>query len=252
MRALTNRQSRSVGNLGDILKHAALVELAALLASRGARVSHVDTHTFLLHAPPADRAKWTREVDELVARHPAYARYAERERAFLARTGHYRCSSGLVVDVLAERRGCAVLGEADARTRGELAAQVAGEPLEGVWVVDAAAAVDRPPRIPSGGAVLVHVDPFALSPADWASFAPALDAISERSTEAVFVVYRYSRSARTAWPPAPTGTLGPVAEIRGGPHEVAVYASAALAVAAADICGSLGWRPATAPSPAGR
>ena len=122
---LTNRQSRSVGNLGDILKHAALVELASLLASRGAPVSHVDTHTFLLHAPAADRARWTREVDDLAARHPAYARYAALERAFFERTTHYRCSSGLVLDVLSDRRHCAVLGEANARTRAELAEQIA-------------------------------------------------------------------------------------------------------------------------------
>lgn len=239
---MTNRQSRSVGNLGDILKHAALVELATLLAARSARVCQVDTHTFLLHAPAADRARWTREVDDLAARHPTYGRYAALERAFFARTGLYRCSSGLVVDALGPRRGTTVLGEANALTRAELSAQIASEQLERITVVDAAAAVDRPPRIPAGGALLVHVDPFALSPEDWASFAPALDAIAARSTEAVFVVYRYSRSARAPWPSAPRGAVGPVAETRGGPHEVAVYASATLAAEAADVCRALGWR----------
>lgn len=239
---MTNRQSRSVGNLGDILKHAALVELASLLATRSARVSHVDTHTFLLHAPAADRATWSREVDALVARHPAYARYAGLERASFERTSHYRCSSGLLVDVLAARRGCSVLGEANARTRGELAEQVAREELRQVWVVDSAAVVDQPARVPPGDAVLVHVDPFALSAADWATFAPGLDAIAERSAESVFVVYRYSRSARVDWPAPPRGTVGPVAETRGGPHEVAAYASPATADAVRDVCFSLGWR----------
>lgn len=238
-----NRQSRSVGNLGDILKHAALVELAALLASRSALVSHVDTHTFLLHAPAADRARWTREVEDLVARHPAYARYAERERAFLAGSGHYRCSAGLVVDVLGPQRAATTLGEANAQTRAELAAQVASEQLERVWLVDAASAVDRPPGPPREGALLVHVDPFALSLDDWASFAPALDTVAERATESVFVVYRYSRSARSAWPAPPRGTVGPIAETRGGPHELAAYASARLADAVADVCSGLGWRP---------
>lgn len=239
---MTNQQSRSVGNLGDILKHAALVELASLLDRRAAPVSYVDTHTFLLHAPASDRARWSREVDDLVARYPAYAPYARLQRAFFERTTHYRCSSGLVLDVLAERRDCAILGEANARTRAELAEQIAHEQLDRVWVVDAAASVDRPSRVPPGGAALVHVDPFALSEADWSSFAPGLDAIAERSAEAVFLVYRYSRSARVAWPVAPMGTLGPVAETRGGPHELAAYASASVADAVQDVCGSLGWR----------
>ena len=238
---MRNQQSRSVGNRGDILKHAALVELASLLAGRDAPVAWVDTHTFLLHAPAADRETWSRETDGLVARHPAYARYAGLQRAFFERTSHYRCSSGLAVDVLAERRRCAVLGEANALTRSELLEQVANEQLEHVWVVGAASSVDRPPRVSAGGAVLVHVDPFALSDADWSSFAPGLDAIAERSAEAIFVVYRYSRSARAAWPPAPRGTVGPVAEIRGGPHEVAAYASPAIADAARAVCLALGW-----------
>lgn len=74
-----NRQSRSVGNIGDVLKHAALIGLAELLASRGSPLSFVDTHAFLLHAPLADPSRWQRAGDELTAKHPAYRRYAEIE-----------------------------------------------------------------------------------------------------------------------------------------------------------------------------
>ena len=120
-----NRQLGNVGNLGDIIKHAALVELAGLLAGGRADVSFVDTHTFQLQAPLPDRARWDREVDALTALHPDYERYATLERAALGRNGTYRCSSGLVLDALRDRRACAVLGEANSASRAELSAQVA-------------------------------------------------------------------------------------------------------------------------------
>ncbi|MDB4945844.1 MAG: hypothetical protein JWP97_5378 [Labilithrix sp.] len=238
---ITNRQLGNVGNIGDILKHAALVELAAWLARERTDVSFVDTHTFKLEAPLPDRARWEREVDVLTARHPAYERYATIERASLLRNGHYRCSSGLVLDALGDHRACAVLGEANAATRAELSAQIAADRLENVHVVEDGACVDDGARVPSGGTLLVHVDPFRLTTELWARVSPALSAMSSRSADAVFVLYRYSRNARAAWPNAPAGTTGPLTEVRGGPHEVAAYASAGVAERVVSVCGALGW-----------
>lgn len=242
MARVINRQLGNVGNLGDVIKHAALIELASLLARAYERVSFVDTHTFQIQAPLADQARWERDVDALVGRHVAYARYAELERAALARANQYRCSSGLVLDTLGERRSCAVLGEANAASRAEIAAQIATEHLANVHVAEDATRVDDGMRVPTGGALLVHVDPFALSTAHWSEIAPALDAMCSRSAVAIVVVYRYSRSAAAPWPNAPTGTTGPVATTRGGPHEVAAYASAGIADAVREVCASLGWR----------
>jgi 23S rRNA A2030 N6-methylase RlmJ len=245
-----NRQLGNVGNLGDIIKHAALVELATLLARGTSAVSFVDTHTFQLHAPLPDRKRWERHMEALSKRHPAYERYAALERTSLARTRQYRCSSGLVLDALGERCACAVLGESNAASRAEISSQLAAEIELGaeseenasthanVHVVDDASAVDRDARVPPGGALLIHVDPFALSTETWSTFAPALHAMAARSTHTAMVVYRYSRGARTAWPEAP---LPAVAETRGGPHEVAAYASEGIADAVRDVCGSLGW-----------
>ena len=71
---------------------------------------------------------------------PLDAGYAARERDALARTGRYRCSSGLVLDALGDRRGATTLGEADAATRAELREQIAHEQLADVLVVDDAVA----------------------------------------------------------------------------------------------------------------
>ncbi len=242
MARITNRQLGNVGNLGDVIKHAVLVELAGLLARAPERVSFVDTHAFQIHAPLADPTRWAREVEALVCRHVAYARYAELEHSALARANHYRCSSGLVLDTLGERRECAVLGEANAASRAEIASQIATERIANVLIVEDAARVDDGMRVPAGGALLVHVDPFALSAAHWSEIAPALDAMCSRSVAAIVVVYRYSRSAAAPWSAAPSGTTGPVAATRGGPHEVAAYASAGLAGAVREVCASLGWR----------
>lgn len=237
----TNRQIRSVGNLGDILKHAALTELASLLAESHSPVAYVDTHTFLLHAPIADEERWNREVGGLLAAQPAYARYVELERRSLAQRARYRCSSGLVMDVLGDGRAGATLGEANGLTRAELRAQLAEERLGNVVVTDDAAAALRAPLVGGEGALLLHLDPFSLPPALWASLAPALDAVCSRGIEVVLIAYRYTRSAPSPWPPAPRGTLGPVAQVRGGPHEVAAFASSTIAARVREVCGSLGW-----------
>ena len=241
-----NPQTRNVGNLGDVIKHAALVELAALLARVSTSVRHVETHTFLLDAPPADVERWSREVDALVASYPAYARYAALEREHLARTSRgaprYRCSSGLVLDVVGDRLRSATLAEADPSTRAHLREQVAHEQLENVVVVDEALAALRDPGDEPGGALLVHVDPFTLSPELWARLAPSLDAVCTGAAEVVVLVYRYIRQAGSPWPAAPHGTTGPIADVHRNPHEIAVYASAGVADAAREVCAALGWR----------
>ena len=81
MSRTTNRQLSNVGNLGDIIKHAALVELAQLLLRGQSTVSFVDTHTFQLHAPLPDRKRGEHQMEGLTAQHPAYERYAAIERA---------------------------------------------------------------------------------------------------------------------------------------------------------------------------
>lgn len=237
-----NRQARSVANLGDILKHAALVELGHALADGFGPVLFVDTHTFLLHAAPNDPERWQHEVEERAARYPAYARYAARERAALAETGHYRCSAGLALDVLGAARGSASLGEANGQTRATLREQLRDERRADVQVSDDA--LDALRCAPEGArAALIHVDPFALTPALWSRLSPALDALGTRTSDVALVLYRYTRSAPSPWPAAPIGMLGPVAEIRGGPHELAAYATLGLRDLVLGVCESLGWRP---------
>ena len=100
---------------------------------------------------------------------------------------------------------------------------------------------ERAARSEEGSALLVHVDPFALTPEDWAALAPGLDEVCGGVATTIVVVYRYTRGGRTAWPRAPQGTVGPIAEVRGGPHEIAAYASSHLVDEVGAACVSLGW-----------
>ena len=160
----------------------------------------------------------------------------------MGRTNHYRCSAGLVLDALGHRLGSATLGEANGATRAELREQIKTEGLADVSVEDDAVAALRTSGVGAGGSLLVHIDPFSLSPELWAQLAPALDSVCARGANAVLVVYRYTRNARAVWPSAPKGAIGPVAQTRGGPHEVAAYASEGIASAVRDACVGLGWQ----------
>ncbi len=235
-----NPQTRSVGNRGDILKHSALVELAHALTQRGSRVHYIDTHSFLLHSA-TNEARWKRELDAYIAI-PAFARYAHIEREALERTDRYRCSAGLALDVLGVHCVSATLGEAHAATRDELREQLRAEQLTHANVVDDAVAALREMSGQGPTTLLIHVDPFSLTPALWASLAPWLDSLCGPPIEAVLVVYRYTRMAPSAWPPAPRGMLGPLAQVRGGTHELAAYGSPGLNELVCEVCTNLRWK----------
>lgn len=158
------------------------------------------------------------------------------------RSGHYRCSSGLVLDALGERRTCTVLGERNGLTRAQLEQQIADEALPSVHVIDDARAVDRHAASVVGTSLLAHVDPFALTAELWSSISPALERLAACATESIFVVYSYTRAASSAWPAAPARTIGPIAQVRANSHEVAVYASVGMEAAVREVCGSLGFR----------
>ena len=89
-----NSQDRNVGNRGDILKHAALVALAELMATR-TNLRYLETHAYRLVAP-CDAERWSLELHSLRRDH-AFERYAALEKTWVER-GLYRCSVGLALE----------------------------------------------------------------------------------------------------------------------------------------------------------
>ena len=85
---MVNEQYGNAGNLGDILKHGALVELAVMMSAPGTGpVSYVETNTFILRAPIANN-NWQEEVAVELNSWPGYQRYYEREVREVGEFGH--------------------------------------------------------------------------------------------------------------------------------------------------------------------
>lgn len=237
----TNVQFRNAGNLGDVLKHAALLHLADLLHSRGVgRPIHwLDTHTFLLHAPLSDVGRWHATVGQEVERNPGYGAYEAAEAPWVAR-GSYRCSTGLVASRIP---GVHLhLAESDPATRRLLEAQLQdeGRPAEHL-LGDADAYLTAEPRSPTG-AVLALVDPFGHPARFWGALDAALAAFRDPEADAIVLAFAYGMSP-PAWPRPPQGCVGPVAVVERLPYGLAVYASPSVAAQVRAGVLELGWQP---------
>jgi 23S rRNA A2030 N6-methylase RlmJ len=216
-----NVQDGNVGNRGDVLKHVALVELAALLRARNpGGVRHVETHTFRLDAP-LSRA-WSGE-----------GRYGALEAPWVAR-GRYRCSAGLVADVLGPV-GRLALAEAHPETRAALAAAVAAEGLVVDALVDEAFALGEIALPPMP--LLVHVDPFDHARRYWPLVERLLATWRRPEEDAVVLAFAYDKTDAIAWPEAPAGLVA-IGRRDDRPYGVAAWASPGIAEAAR---AAVGW-----------
>jgi 23S rRNA A2030 N6-methylase RlmJ len=234
-----NVQTANVGNRGDMLKHAALMHLAQLLARREPRVpvNYLDTHAFLLHAPLANR-EWRQHVQGLAAARPAYGRYQALQQAGLA-DGDYLCSAGVVAVMLPE--ALLFLSECDPTTRALLRRQVDARGRVAVILNDAADwRVWRGPR--PVGPLLALIDPFALTAADWSAAMAAVDGFAGRGEGGLLLVFDYGRRPVVTWPPPPPGWNGPVARLHAAPYLLCAYATPDLAGAAVETLVALGWQ----------
>lgn len=235
---MTNIQYGNVGNLGDILKHAALTQLGSALRDRvGSDVSYVETHAFRLSAPIADPGEWKLESGRLAKSYDGYAPYIRLEQDPVAR-GEYRCSAGLAQDVMAP--AATWLAESDIRTRERLALQVQQEGLSGVTVVEAADHLPNAVRGKQRRGFLMLVDPFEDPTEYWPTVNGIVREVHHKDLAGAIVVFAYRRSA-LAWPPPPDGFVGPVATAGQLPFQLAVYATGSFEADSLQVLESLGW-----------
>ena len=236
-----NPQYRNAGNLGDVLKHAALVRLADLLASRNAsRPLHwLDTHTFLLNAPFEAGADWRDTVDAEARRFPAYRDYEAAEEPFVSR-GVYRCSTGLVASRLPAAR--LHLAESDEPTRAVLEAQLSEEGRTIDHLLSDAQAYRTVKQVGPAGAVLALVDPFSEPGPFWDALDAALAVFRDPGADVIVLTFAYGRKS-IVWPRPPAGCVGPVAVVERLPYGLVVYASVEAAASVRDAVAGLGWRP---------
>ena len=240
-----NKQFANVGNLGDILKHAALVSLVELLHARGQRLLSVDTHAFLLEAPCEDPARWLVEAQRECSHHPAFGSYIERQNRVGGTPSRYRCSSGLVLDVsraVGHGAPALILAESDGNIRARLKEQLKIEQVEPHAVLDNAQDLHAV-EIPSADVMYALVDPFALDPALWDSICKGLTRLARSVNAAVVEVFTYDRAKdHIDWPGAPSGFTGPIATMHRRPYHLATYATDGIAEDSARACAALGWK----------
>lgn len=234
-----NLQTGNVGNLGDILKHAALVQLALALQKRAGQDScYVETHSFLLQAPIRDNGTWEKAVARLSETLSGYKLYAEIEQPLIDKQ-EYRCSAGLVLDLL--QPSSAYLAEIDPATRQTLSDQVVAEGRGAIVTLTEAAeqlpiVIDRRPR----SAFLMLVDPFEDPNEVWPIVSRVVDAVGHQGLVGAIEVFAYG-DVPVIWPDPPTGFAGPVSTMNKIPYQLALYATKLFEAEALGATERLGW-----------
>ena len=235
---MANEQYGNVGDLGDILKHGALVELAEMMSTPGiGPVTYVETNTFLLQAPIANN-KWQEEVAVELNSWPGYQRYYEREVREVGE-GNYRCSCGLALDFLPG--ATLYLAEADRPTRAVLQEQLAAETVTPACLLFEAQSFAQVEFSGQSGPLLMLVDPFDTPHAYWSAVSNMTSALCGPQEAGVIEVFQYDDQP-VDWPEPPPGFLGPVASIDRTPFRLVVYATVGSVDQAQSILLRLGWR----------
>lgn len=234
---MANIQYGNVGDLGDIIKHGALVELATMMSSRDSGpVSYVETNTFLLRAPIAND-KWQEEVTVELNPWPGYRRYYERELPEVAE-GNYRCSCGLALDFLPG--AMLYLAENDPPTRTILQEQLAAESVTPARIVSEAQSFAQLAFSGELGPLLMLVDPFDRPQDYWPAVSHLTSGLCGPEEAGVIEVFQY-KDHPVDWPEPPPGFLGPVASIDRTPSQLAVYSTAGSVDQAQSVLSQLGW-----------
>jgi hypothetical protein len=234
-----NPQYDNMGNLGDILKHGALVELAAMMRNTEARpVAYVETHAFVLRAPMARGDRWQHEVAAELNTWPGYQRYYERE-ARAVEEGYYRCSCGLALDFLPSTS--LYLAEADPPTRTILLEQLAAEAITPACLLTEAEEFAKLESSPEPRPLLMLVDPFDTPHAYWPVVRNLTSALCGPQEAGAIEAFAYTDEP-IDWPEPPPWFIGPVASVDRAPFHLAVYATVGSADQVRSLLLRLGWR----------
>ena len=181
-----NKQDSNVGNLGDILKHAALVSLLDMFLEGEEPIVWVDTHAYALEATCPNVPRWRREVTAELAGSPDFQRYVDLQHR-LDGNSTYRCSTGILVDVARQATRTTpflILGERDDATRRALVAQLANEVLRAHAVLEDAEQLVQVEIPPLPYRVLALVDPFTLEQSMWAAVSAGLSRLARHALDA--------------------------------------------------------------------
>ncbi|MCE5278856.1 MAG: ATP-dependent helicase [Planctomycetaceae bacterium] len=247
---MQNVQYRNVGNLGDIYKHAALVSLGNLLASRklGKTINYLDTHAFVPEAPVKNRDQWNRDIAKLKGEHPSYGAYYDIEKPKVDE-GQYLCSTGLALKVLGNPR--LFLSENNPETFRELKRQLLAEGQKPACLLKALEGFCHQDVSDHAGPLLALFDPFMLTEEQlrtaWDIACGTITALTRPCETGAVLVFQYWKHENAVCLPAPEGYVGPVASVarkteRGDAYyHLSAYATTETSQEAARRLDGLGW-----------
>ncbi len=241
-----NPQLRNVGNLGDILKHATLLNIAKmLLGRRRSRLAYIETHAFMLEAKCPNPEQWAQETVVELTKHPAYNDYFNAEKRVLDNLP-YRCSAGLVIDELKKANtteAVIILAEQDEDTREILKSQLLREQISNCTVLEDAFDLSSTKLPDDVRTLLILVDPFALKAELWNGIVAALSKIVKQGMDVVLELFTFDKEhSEVQWPSPPAGMVGPISVMLRQPYHLAVYVTDNLRENVIRESQKLGWR----------
>lgn len=240
-----NPQYGNVGNLGDIIKHAALTNLLNLLLSKyQGHIEYIDTHTFRLSSECPDISRWLEDTVRNLVKYEDYYDYLKMESQVLDERP-YRCSSGLAIDILKAKtfyNSFFVFSESDTETRMILSEQIKNEGITNYRLIENAIDIKGLKLKQDIKAVFLLVDPFELDAELWDNVCNFLETCQSTGVAVVVEVFTYDKNSKVAvWPNGPSGFVRPVSFIDIPPYHLAIYASSVIKDAVVRTCSSLGW-----------
>lgn len=238
----TNKQDDNVGNLGDILKHAALVQLAKVFAEQIPDTKYyLDSHSYLYQSRLVN-PEWQAQSQALLMQSVLYEDYIKLEAPYIER-GEYLCSSGLVNKLLPDAH--LLLCESNRSTREWLLQQLADNKVDYHTVKEQLVSWAKGKSLKKLTNLLILIDPFELTDALWLAVNQCLSNMLHKDASAIMLVFDYKKEQAQQWPDAPRGWLGPIASISVQPYYLAVYATGDLVLPVQTQLEQLGWEVGT-------
>lgn len=217
-----NPQDGNVGNLGDILKHAALVQLAKVFAKHVPYTKYyLDSHSYLYQSRIVN-PDWQVQSQTLLYQSDLYGDYIALEVPYIKK-GEYLCSSGLVNKIIPDAH--LLLCESNKSTREWLLQQLADNKVDYHTVKGQLASWATGKSFKKLPNLLILIDPFKLTDALWLAVNKCLYKMLHKDASVIMLVFDYAKQPRKQWPEAPKGWLTRVASISAQPYHLAAYTS---------------------------
>jgi len=217
-----NPQDGNVGNMGDILKHATLVQLVKVFANQIPDTKYyLDSHSYLYQSRLVNPA-WQEQIQMLLKQSVLYQDYIDIEMPYIGK-GEYLCSSGLVHHLIPDAH--LLLCESNKSTREWLLQQLADNKVTYHTVKEQLASWALRKSFKKLPNLLMLIDPFELTDALWLAANKCLSTMLHKDASAIMLVFDYAEQPKRQWPDAPKGWLTRVANISMQPYHLAVYTS---------------------------